>query len=243
MVNQVFGVETGMGVSILTFDWTQITFIGSPLMVPWWAQVHTMFGFVLFYWMIVPAMYYTNTWDFAHFPMFAANAWDRFGDSYNVSMILTNSTHQFDPEAYDNYSPLYLSAGYAMTYFIAFALSTCLLVHTALYHGRSLINGLKRVNVEPDDIHAKLMRNYPEVPDWWYMLFFVGFFGFAVLANEVWHTGLPIWGLLLAILLPTIYMLPSGFVYAMTGQGVRSFILVSLRAILILPVGSVESAC
>ena len=29
------------------------------------------------------------------------------------------------------------------------------------------------------------------------------------------------WALLLALLLPVIYILPSGFIYAMTGQGVR----------------------
>lgn len=115
--------------------------------------------------------------------MFANIAWDRYGAEYDVSRILINDT--FNLEAYQNYSPLYLSAGYSMTYFISFALATCILVHTALYHGSSLINGLKRVKVEPDDIHAKLMRNYPEVPDWWYMLFLGAFFGFAILANEV----------------------------------------------------------
>lgn len=31
-VNQVFGVHSGLGMSILTFDWTQISWIGSPLM-------------------------------------------------------------------------------------------------------------------------------------------------------------------------------------------------------------------
>lgn len=31
-VNQLFGVHSGMGMSILTFDWTQISWIGSPLM-------------------------------------------------------------------------------------------------------------------------------------------------------------------------------------------------------------------
>lgn len=31
-VNQLFGVRSGMGMSVLTFDWTQITWIGSPLM-------------------------------------------------------------------------------------------------------------------------------------------------------------------------------------------------------------------
>lgn len=31
-VNQLFGVRTGLGMSFLTFDWSQISWIGSPLM-------------------------------------------------------------------------------------------------------------------------------------------------------------------------------------------------------------------
>lgn len=123
-------------------------------------------------------------------------------------------------DAYNNYSPLYLPATLAMTYLLAFTLSTCVLVHTLLYHGRTLINGFKRMQVEKDDIHAKLMRSYPEVPDWWYGIAFVTFFSCAIIAMEVWKTGVPVWALLLAVLLPVVYVLPSGFIYAMTGQSV-----------------------
>ena len=59
-LNNVFGVSSGMGMSILTFDWTVITWIGNPLMVPWWAEVHVFAGFVLFYWILTPILYYTN---------------------------------------------------------------------------------------------------------------------------------------------------------------------------------------
>lgn len=34
-VNQLFGVHSGLGMSVLTFDWTQISWIGSPLMGEW----------------------------------------------------------------------------------------------------------------------------------------------------------------------------------------------------------------
>src|ERR1700753_1713523 len=77
---------------------------------------------------------------------------------------------------------------------------------------------LQRMRVEKDDIHAKLMRNYPEVPDWWYGVAFVTFFACEIIAMEVWKTGVPIWGLLLAVLLPVAHILPSGFIYAMTGK-------------------------
>ena len=98
--------------------------------------------------------------------------------------------NKFNLTAYDEYSPLYLPATYAVTYLLAFTLSTCVIVHTLLYHGRSLLNGLKNIKVEKDDIHAraKLMRNYPEVPDWWCLTVFV-FFGMAIIVVKVWNTG------------------------------------------------------
>ena len=60
-----------------------------------------------------------------------------------------------------------------------------MLVHTALYHGQNLLDGMKKIKTERDDIHAKLMRNYPEVPEWWYMSAFCFFFCVAVIAVEV----------------------------------------------------------
>ncbi len=87
--------------------------------------------------------------------------------------------------AYEEYSPLYLPASYAITYLVAFALSTCVIVHTLLYHGRTLLNGFKRIRIEDDDIHYTLMQNYPEVPDWWYGSVFLVFLSLAIVAAEV----------------------------------------------------------
>ena len=47
VVNQLFGVQSGLGMSFLTFDWTQITWLDSPLMFPWWAQLNVFVGFIL----------------------------------------------------------------------------------------------------------------------------------------------------------------------------------------------------
>lgn len=60
MVNQLFGVVSGLGMGVLDFDWNQISYIGSPLMVPWWAEVHIMIGFVMIYWLVVPLLYYSD---------------------------------------------------------------------------------------------------------------------------------------------------------------------------------------
>lgn len=60
VVNQLFGVNTGLGMGILTFDWNQVLWIGNPLLTPWWAQVNIGIGFLLCYWLAAPIMYYTN---------------------------------------------------------------------------------------------------------------------------------------------------------------------------------------
>lgn len=115
--------------------------------------------------------------------MTGTNSFDRFGHVYNISKVVQNGV--LDEEAYKAYSALYLPATFVMTYVLAFALSSAVLVHTALYHGRSLWEGIRKIRIEPDDIHAKLMRIYPAVPWWWYALSFVTFFCCVVVAVEV----------------------------------------------------------
>ena len=99
----------------------------------------------------------------------ANQPYDRFGQLYNITRVLTPE-QTFDQAAFEAYSPLYLPASFAITYLIAFALSSAMIVHTVLYHGKTVLHGLTQTRIEKDDIHVKLMRAYPEVPDWWYLL-------------------------------------------------------------------------
>ena len=123
VVNQLFGVHSGLGMSFLTFDWTQISWISSPLQVPWRAQLNTFIRFVLFFWILTPVLYYTNvsnslpfsaplssykqSWNMSYFPISGSNPYDRFGQIYNITRVLT-SDYRFDPVAYNEYSPLFL---------------------------------------------------------------------------------------------------------------------------------------
>lgn len=125
---------------------------------------------------------------------------------------------QLNATAYGEYSPPYLPVTFAMTYLLSFALATALIVHTALHHGPRVWRAIRNVASEPDDIHMKLMRRYPEVPEWWFLALFAVTFLFAALAVQLWNTGLPIWGFLVAVLLAFVFVVPAAFVYAMTNQ-------------------------
>ena len=150
-------------------------------------------------------------------PIGGQKVYDRFGQTYNITRILDSTGRRFSLSNYEAYSALYLPGPYAIVYLLAFALSTALLVHTVLYHSRTVYNGIKRVQTEDEDVHAKLMRAYPEVPDSWYIGICLAFLTMAIVTVEVWPTDMPVWALAISVLIPALYMIPCGFIFAVAG--------------------------
>ncbi|KAG0009899.1 hypothetical protein BGZ81_003093, partial [Podila clonocystis] len=69
VLSQVGGAG-GLGVGAISLDWnTIVSFLGSPLIIPWWAQVNIGIGFFLIAWVMVPIAYYNNLWDAQRFPI------------------------------------------------------------------------------------------------------------------------------------------------------------------------------
>ena len=162
--------------SLITFDWAQIAYIGSPLATPWWAEANIAAGFVFFFWILTPILYYTNTWYSQYLPLSSRGAYDNTGNMYNVSLILTQQ-QTFNETAYQEYSPLFLSTTFALSYGLSFASITATLVHAYLYFREQIWVQSRRSLHEQPDIHARLMSFYPQVPEWWYMCMFgEGFF-------------------------------------------------------------------
>ncbi|CAI7619675.1 unnamed protein product [Penicillium crustosum] len=214
VVNQLFGQTTGLGMSVLTFDWAQVVYANqSPLLVPFWAGLNVMGSFALFFWLVCPLVYYTNTWYSAHLPLLNSNTFDNTGIPYNTSRIM-GSGGSIDQTAYRNYSPMFLPAGYAITFGVAFANLTGIFFHTALYHGKDLWRQWKGTSKQ--DVHGRLMSSYRAVPWWWFAAVTVLMFVLSIVTNEVWHTGLPAWGVLVAFVLPVVYFIPVGVIKALT---------------------------
>jgi hypothetical protein len=114
-------------------------------------------------------MYYTNVWDSAYLPISTSTVFDRFGTPYDSNSVVDVASMSLNVTAYEEYSPLYLPITFATTYGIALMLTSSLVVHTAIYYGADIVRGLRNIKTT-EDIHMKLMRAYPEVPEWWYFL-------------------------------------------------------------------------
>jgi hypothetical protein len=60
-LNQFFGVQHGLAMGVLTFDWGQITaFSNSPLPTPWWAAANTGIAITFFSWFLLPILYVSS---------------------------------------------------------------------------------------------------------------------------------------------------------------------------------------
>lgn len=171
VLNNLFGMTTGLGYLPTTFDWSQIAYNQSPLVVPFWAQANVFAGWFCVYALVVPIIYYTNTWFTSYLPLTGSDAYDNTGNIYNATRIL-DASGAIDESKYQAYSPIFLPATFAMSYGVGFAVLSCLITHVLLHHSKDIIATFK--GEKKKDIHARLLSHYPDVPWWWYGVMTVG---------------------------------------------------------------------
>ncbi|KGU20079.1 OPT family small oligopeptide transporter [Candida albicans P34048] len=221
IINQVFGSSSGLGMipNNIALDWNQIAgYIGSPLIPPA-SVIATIFGsIVLIFWIVVPAIHYSNTWYSQYLPISSTGSFDRFQQTYNVSKIIDHKTLSFNEAEYKKYSPLFLSTTFAISYGLSFASILATITHTICFHGRDLIASLKAK--EKPDVHNRLMKAYKPVPEWWYIIVFLVFFGMSIATVRAWPTEMPVWGLVFALIIAIIFLLPVAIIYAKTNIAV-----------------------
>ncbi|KDR73127.1 hypothetical protein GALMADRAFT_100686 [Galerina marginata CBS 339.88] len=233
-VNQIFGYHSGLGFSLLTLDWNQIAFIGSPLATPWWAEANVMIGFFVFYWFLTPLLYYKNVWHSQYMPISSPYAYDNTGHVYDVSRV-KNSDATLNLEAYKQYSPLYLPTTFAMSYGLSFLSITATITHAIIHFWKPIRLQFGRSMREQPDIHARLMSQYPQVPDWYYACIFVLTFVFACVCIQLWPSGMTIWALIIALLISVVYVVPIGMIQAVTNRQVGLNVITELIVGFILP--------
>ncbi|KAI0794846.1 OPT oligopeptide transporter protein-domain-containing protein [Abortiporus biennis] len=231
--------RSGMGFSLLSFDWNQIAFIGSPLATPWWAEANVVVGFFIFYWILTPILYFKNVWYGSFMPISSLGTFDRHGEHrckpYDVSRIIfSNAT--FNVDAYKEYSPLFLSTAFAVSYGLSFASISATIVHAALYFRKPIFVHLRRSLKEQPDIHAQLMARYRQGAAFFIrVLLDFATLVFGIVSIKVWPTPMPIWALCVALIIALFYVIPIGMIQAVTNRQVGLNVITELIAGYALP--------
>ncbi|KAJ6039438.1 hypothetical protein N7444_008343 [Penicillium canescens] len=216
IINQLFGGATGLSLIPMTFDWTQVSgFNFSPLIAPWYAMANTLIGMVLFFWIVTPAIHYSGLFYFKYLPISDSSSYDNTANTYNVSKILTPQ-FTFDAVKYKEYSPLFLSTTFMLSYGLSFASIVAVVVHTGLFHGVDIWARFRRVGREEEDVHGRLMSNYKTVPVWWYLALFLVMMAIGLGVVLGYPTHLSWWAFFIALIISAVWFIPLGIIKAST---------------------------
>ncbi|CAI9088189.1 OLC1v1022448C1 [Oldenlandia corymbosa var. corymbosa] len=226
LAQQIGSGSSGLGIGSFALDWnTVVAFLGNPISTPAFAIINIMVGFVLIVYVIIPVAYFTNVYEAKKFPFSSKNTFDSDGRKYNISRVLNEETFRFDNEGYSNYSKLYLSILFAMSYGLSFATLTATISHVALYYSGTIwdltMKTATTLKGRMGDIHTRLMKkNYKAIPEWWFYVLLIIVFCLSLFACEGFgkQLQLPWWGLALATLLAFFFTLPIGLIQATTNQ-------------------------
>ena len=206
---------------------------------------------------------YRNALFSAFMPIISASVFDDTGKPYDVSRILTRD-YRFDPEAYRNYSKVYLPITYALSYGVQFAALSALVTHTVCWHGRDIwqqslksfsqdrgkdksayqpVDQYGNSEIEQDmaasmsgeDVHCRLMDRYEDAPVSWYLVTFLAMLSIGIFVVEYYPTYLPWYGLLLALSITALLFIPVGIVMAITNQHSSLYLVCQLICGVIFP--------
>jgi len=209
-------MSSGGGLLSLSFDWTSIG--GSALYYPLASQLSSLSGQVLNYWIILPIMWMTNTLGIKTIgrPLTSRLFFEN-GTAFDIKTVLLDD-FSVNNTAYDNGPQANMAPLYAMGFMTSFiALAGCV-SHIFFFHGTDIWRTWKQViGSDSEDVHTKMMKAYPEVPQLWYAIFYVIMAALSVMVCEVYHLQLPWWGLVLALIIGWLLTLPICAMAAITG--------------------------
>ncbi|GAA0176473.1 hypothetical protein LIER_42085 [Lithospermum erythrorhizon] len=209
----------GLGLGTIGLDWSSISaYLGSTLASPWFTTANIAVGYFLFMYVVTPLTYWLNVYKAKTFPIFSDGLFTSTGQEYNISAIIDENFH-IDLEAYDEEGRLYISTILFLSYAFSFASLAATVVHVILFHGRDMWQLRKSTFEEEEmEVHAKLMRKYTQVPEWWFSCILLLNIAATIYICEHYNEQLqlPWWGVLLACSIAFFFTLPIGVITATT---------------------------
>ncbi|KAI8620000.1 OPT oligopeptide transporter protein-domain-containing protein [Chytriomyces sp. MP71] len=235
----------GVGFLSFTLDWSLFSTNFAPITSPLWAIINQFVGTWLFCFIVVPLCWWFSVFGgdqivgqntLYGFALNTAFLYNKNGTKLSAARFVGDNL-ALNTSFYDTNKPIYITTSFAIIYLSSFMVFTSALVHVALWYGKDIWNRFRASmsELDMDDIHAKLMSVYPEVPDWWYFGM-VGIMSFAgIMVAEIGGFELPWWSVMVAIVLALVSMVPIGIIQAISGQQIGLNVMSEFVIGLILP--------
>ncbi|KAH9756081.1 Oligopeptide transporter 4 [Citrus sinensis] len=244
--HQIGSGLNGLGVGALTLDWTAVaSFLFSPLICPFFAIANVFVGYAFIIYVVIPVAYWgLNLYNAKTFPIFSSHLYTAQGPEYNITLIV-NDKFELDLASYKQHGRIHMSTFFALTYGFGFATIAATLTHVALFYGREILDRYRASSEGKQDVHTRLMKNYKDIPSWWFQVLLVGTIAVSLalcifLKKEV---QMPWWGLIFAAGLAFIFTLPVSIITATTNQTPGLNIITEYIMGVILPGEPIANVC
>jgi len=231
----LFSSYTGPGIMSFTLDWNSIG--GATMWIPLSTQLCAYGGSIVSYWIILPILWLNNIMGAktAGSPLTPSLFYGN-GTKFNVKHFLTPD-YTLNETKYDAGEPVAMTPMYALNFFWSFVSLTACISHIGFFYGREILDSWKASvdNSDKEDIHAKMMRAYPEMSQTWYAIFYVIMMALSIFVCYEYKLQVPWWGFLVACLLGWVMTLPICALVAITGSGPGLNVITELVAGYMLP--------
>ncbi|KAI0885496.1 OPT superfamily oligopeptide transporter [Annulohypoxylon maeteangense] len=218
----------GMGFLNLSFDWANISnyLAGVPLFLsPWWSQVVLFASFVMSCWVLLPAAKWGHLGGYSHCLM-TNRACTANGSRYPVTGLLTPQ-NTFNQTAYEENGPIYLGVHYLWAIFFDYASYVSAYSWIAFFGASQIRDGYRKfrarqqnagqgINHQYTDRLNVIMRQYKEVPVWWYIILFLCAFAAIMTMAGLDIIFIPWWTFLVALATGAAIVVPLGWLYAIS---------------------------
>ncbi|KAG5728413.1 Oligopeptide transporter 3 [Termitomyces sp. T112] len=209
----------GLGVFSLCLDWNYVGSGGGSLgalFTPLSTQLSLYSGTAICI-IAFCACYARNTWNGQNFPFLSQALFNENGTRYNQLAIL-DEKFRLDPVKLAEVGLPWFASSQVLTRIGSNLAIGATIMHVAIWYGKNIIEVVNKYRAGDNyDPHLAKMKVYAEVPMWWYILTFVGSFAMAMATLYTGHSGLPWWGLIVGLIIATIFLPFVITVYAITG--------------------------
>ncbi|KAI8592105.1 OPT oligopeptide transporter protein-domain-containing protein [Geranomyces variabilis] len=244
--NNFLGAFSGMGMTTLTLDWEYI--LGTWLTTPFWVAAIMLVGNLFWVWFLVPVVQFGNLMEGSRSLRASADSeveivnssalFDKNGLAVSKAKLY-NIGFKVNKDFVAAHEPFQISTYFYVTYAQSFFNLTAVLVHIALWYGPQIkrqVNQMRRgEGREGNDLHNRLMRAYPEVPEFVYAGIAIVFFVGMIIVGLKTAFVMPVWSVFLATGIALLFLIPIAIIQSITGMQVGLNVVTEFIIGLILP--------
>ncbi|KAH6893967.1 peptide transporter MTD1 [Coprinopsis sp. MPI-PUGE-AT-0042] len=219
---RVFGGAAGnegLGAFALCLDWNYVGSGGGSLgalFTPLSTQLSLYSGTAICM-IAFCACYAMNVWNAQDFPFLSQALFFPNGTRFNQLAIL-DEHFKLDKSKLDAVGLPWFATSQVIAKIGANLAIGATVTHVLLWYGKDIIEVIRKYRAgEAYDPHHAKMKAYREVPMWWYISMFVASFAMAMATIYTADSGLPWWGLIVALIISAVFLPFVITVYAITG--------------------------